>query len=90
MPLVSILSIEGMYVVALAPIVTTISGSTFQPLLVTLSISGLYFYIFWIIVSYDILLLHVVNSMNCIVRLSLGLLVVETHMVDLSHIEGLV
>ena len=32
--------IEGMYVVALAPTMMTISGSTFHPLLVMLSISG--------------------------------------------------
>ena len=32
--------IEGMYIVALAPAKMTINGSTFQPLLVMLSISG--------------------------------------------------
>ena len=32
--------IEGMWVVALAPVVMTISGSTFHPLLVMLFISG--------------------------------------------------
>ena len=36
----SILSIKIMFVVALTLDVMTISGSTFQPLLITLSISG--------------------------------------------------
>ena len=40
----SILSIEGVCVAALAPAVMTISGSTFHPLLIVLSISGLYSY----------------------------------------------
>ena len=59
--------------VALAPDVMTISGSIFQPLLAILSISGLCFFsILWFIVSSGILSLHYVNSMNCIVRLSVG------------------
>ena len=41
--LFSTLSIEGVCVVALAPAVMTISGSTFYPLLIILSISDLYF-----------------------------------------------
>ena len=69
---VSILSIEGMCMVALAHAVMIISGSTFQPLLITLSISALCFYIFRIIISSCILSLQYVNLMNCIVRLSLG------------------
>ena len=43
---VSKLSIEGVCVVALAPTMMTISGSTFHPLLIILTISGLYFPIF--------------------------------------------
>jgi hypothetical protein len=59
-------------VAALAPAVMTISGSTFHPLLIIFFINGLYFYIFMIIVSYGILSLQYVNSMNCIVRLLFG------------------
>ena len=44
---VSILSIEGVCVAALALAVMTINKSTFHPLLIILSISGLYFS-FWI------------------------------------------
>ena len=40
---VSMLSIEGICVAALAPAVMTISGSIFQPLLAKLFINGLYF-----------------------------------------------
>ena len=40
---VSILSIEGVCVAALALAVMTINKSTFHPLLIILSISGLYF-----------------------------------------------
>ena len=58
--------------VALAHVMMTISGSTFQPPLITLFISNLYIYILWVIVSYGILSLQYVNSMNCIVMLSLG------------------
>ena len=53
---VSIFSIEGMCVVALALVVMIINGSTFQPLFkITLSTSSLYFSIFQIIVSSSIL-----------------------------------
>ena len=69
---VSIFSIEGLCVATLAPAVMTISGSTFQPLLTILSISGLYFSILRVIVSSGNLSLQYVNSMNCIVKLSLG------------------
>ena len=69
---VSILSIERICVVALAHVVMNTSGSTFQPLLTSLFISGLYFSILEVIVSYGILFLQYVNSINCIVRLSLG------------------
>ena len=55
--------------VALTLAMMTNSGSTFHPLLIILFISGLYIYI---IVSSCILSLHYVNSMNNIVRLSLG------------------
>ena len=72
---VSMFSIEGMCVATLAPIVMTINESTFQPLLITFFISGLHFYSFWIIVSFDILSLKYVNLMNYIVRLSLGFVV---------------
>ena len=61
-----------MCLAALAYVVMTISGYTFQSLLTTLPISGLYFSIFWIIIAYGILSLYYVNSMNCVVRLSLG------------------
>ena len=40
---------------ALAPAVMTISGSTFHPLLIILSISGFHFSVFVIIVSSSIL-----------------------------------
>ena len=68
----SIFFIEGVCVVALAPAVMTISGSTFHPLLIILSISGLYYLFFMITISSGILSLPYVNSMNCIVRFSFG------------------
>ena len=68
----SMLSIKEVCVVALIPTVMTISGSIFHPLLMILSISALYLFIFFIIVSYGILSLQYVNSMNCFVRLLLG------------------
>ena len=55
--------IEGMCVVALAPAVMTISGSTFHPLLV-LSVSGWYFSILRVMVSDENLSLQYVNSIN--------------------------
>ena len=69
---VSILSIEGVCVVALALAVMTISESTLHPLLIIFFISGLFYYFIIIIVSFGILSLQYVNSLNCIVRLSLG------------------
>ena len=60
---ISILSIEGVCVVALAPPVMTIGGSIFHPMLIILSISVFYFSIFLMIVSYGILSLHYVKSM---------------------------
>ena len=56
--------IEGVCVVALAPAVMTISGSTFHPLLVMLSISGRYFSIFRVMASDENLSLQYVNSIN--------------------------
>ena len=55
---VIILTIEGICVAALAPVVMTTSRSTFQPLLTTLSISGLYFSILRVIVSFGIISLR--------------------------------
>ena len=56
--------IEGVCVVALAPVVMTISGSTFHPLLVMLSISGWYFSILRVMISGEYLSLQYVNSIN--------------------------
>jgi hypothetical protein len=61
--------IDGMWVVARAPAVMTISGSIFHPLKAILSISGLYLLIFASIVSGENLSLQYVNSSNCMVRL---------------------
>ena len=61
--------IDGVCVVALAPAVITIRGSTFHPLAAILSISGLYLLFFASIVSGENLSLQYVNSMNCMVRL---------------------
>ena len=63
--------IEGMCVVAVAPAVITINGSTFHPLLVILSISGWYFSVLRVMVSVENLSLQYVNSMNWILRLSI-------------------
>ena len=46
----SIIFIKGMWDVALAPAIITISGSTFHPLLLMLSISAWYFLSFRVIV----------------------------------------
>ena len=56
--------IEGVCVVALAPVVMTISGSTFHPLLLMLSRSGWYFSIFRVMASDVNLSLQYVNSIN--------------------------
>jgi hypothetical protein len=61
--------IEGMCVVALAPAVIIIRGSTFHPLAAILSINGLYLLFFASSVSGENLSLQYVNSMNCMVRL---------------------
>ncbi|KAG0565947.1 hypothetical protein KC19_7G025900 [Ceratodon purpureus] len=61
--------IEGMCVVALAPAVMTMRGSTFHPLAVRLAISGLYLLVLATNVSGENLSLQYVNSMNCMVRL---------------------
>ena len=61
--------IDGICVVALAPAVITISGSTFHPLATILSISGLYLLFFASSVPGENLSLQYVNSMNCMVRL---------------------
>ena len=56
--------IEGVCVVALVPTMMTISGSTFHPLLVMLSISGWYFSVLRVMVSDENLSLQYVNSIN--------------------------
>jgi hypothetical protein len=61
--------IDGMCVVALAPAVIIINGSTFHPLAAILSISGLYLLFFVSIVYGENLSLQYVNSMNSMVRL---------------------
>ena len=61
--------IDGMWVVARASAVMTISGSIFHPLMAMLSISGLYLLFFASIVSGENLSLQYVNSINCMVRL---------------------
>ena len=61
--------IDGMCVVALAPAVMTIRGSTFHPLAVILAINGLYLLVLASNVSGENLSLQYVNSMNCMVRL---------------------
>jgi hypothetical protein len=61
--------IDGMCVVALAPAVIIIRGSTFHPLAAILSINGRYFLLFVSSVSGENLSLQYVNSMNCMLRL---------------------
>ena len=56
--------IEGVCVVALASAVLTISGSTFHPLLVMLSINDWYFLVLRVMVSGENLLLQYANSIN--------------------------
>jgi hypothetical protein len=60
--------IDGMCVVALAPVVITMSGSVFQPLEAMFSISGLYLLALASNVYGENLSLQYVNSMNCMVR----------------------
>ena len=64
---VSRFCIDGMCVVALAPATSTMSGATFQPLVIMLLMSGWYFVVFLSRVSAVNLSLQYVNSMNCIV-----------------------
>ena len=61
--------IDGICVVALAPEVMIMRGSTFHPLAVILSINGQYLLFFASSVSGENLSLQYVNSMNCMVRL---------------------
>ena len=56
--------IEGMYVVALAPAIMIISGSTFHPIMVLLFISGWYFSIFVITISRENLSLQCIEANN--------------------------
>jgi hypothetical protein len=67
--LVSSAFIDGMWAVALAPAVMTISGSIFHPLEAILAISGLYLLFFTSIVYGEKMSLQYVNSINCMVRL---------------------
>ena len=62
-----ILSIGGICVVALAPAMTTTSGYTFQPMLTTFSINGLYFYIFtgYSFIWYSIITICKFNGLYC-------------------------
>jgi hypothetical protein len=66
--LVSRISIDGVWAVALAPAVMTISGSIFHPLEAILSIRGLYLWFFASVASKENLSLQYVNSINCMVR----------------------
>ena len=61
--------IDGMCVVALAPALITMRGSTFHPLAVMLAINELYLLVLASSVSGENRSLQYVNSMNCIVRL---------------------
>ena len=63
--------IDGMCVVALAPAVIIIRGSTLHPLAAIHSINGLYLLFFASSVSGENLSLQYVSSMNCMVRLGL-------------------
>jgi len=73
--LVSSAFIDGMWAVALALAVMTISGSIFHPLEAMLEISGLYLLFFASIVSGENLSLQYVNSINCMVMLGSMLLI---------------
>jgi hypothetical protein len=61
--------VDGMCVVALAPAVIIIRGTTLHPLATILSINGLYFLLFASSVFGENLSLQYVNSMNCMMRL---------------------
>ena len=69
---VVIFFINGVWVVPLAPAVITMSGSTVHPRSLMSSISGWYFWILLLIVSWENLSLVYVNSINCTLRLSVG------------------
>jgi hypothetical protein len=64
--------IDGMCVVPLAPTTNTMSGATFQPFAMMLSISGWYFVVFLSGVSAANLSLQYVNSMNRMVISGVG------------------
>jgi hypothetical protein len=55
-----------------APIVSTMSGSTFHPLALMSSIRPSYFAVFSFILSSEYLSLQYMNSMNCTVSVELG------------------
>jgi hypothetical protein len=59
-------------VLPLAPALSVISGSTFQPLAFISLISPMYLSVFSCILSREYLSLQYVNSMNCIVSVWLG------------------
>lgn len=63
---------EGMCVVALAPAVITMIGSTFQPSDCIFCINGRYLFVFCAIVSGENRSLQYVNSINCMVMFGLG------------------
>ena len=62
-------SIDGMCVVALAPAVMTMRGSTFHPLATIFAISCPYLLFFASSVSGENLSLQYVNAINCMVKL---------------------
>jgi hypothetical protein len=69
---VSSFFIDGMCVVPLARATNSMSGATFQPFAVMLSMSGWYFVVFLSRVTAANLSLQYVNSMNCMVILGVG------------------
>ena len=69
---VSSFFIDGMCVVPLAFATSTMSGATFQPFAMMLSMSGWYFVIFLSRVSAANLSLQYVNFMNCMVVPGVG------------------
>ena len=84
----SIIFIEGMWNVALALAVITISGSTFHPLFLMLSISAWYFPSFRVIVSGKNLLVQYVNSMNYILKYIILTSINETIHLTYSIVDG--
>ena len=69
---VSSFFIDGICVVPLAPATITMSGATFQPLVMMLFVSGWYFMNFLSRVSVANLSLQYVNSMSCMVISGVG------------------